>query len=57
MFKNVPVKGLLEEHIQTLLYREYGEEKGDKLFTRAVTKGFLYQYKKDYGIPIPSMQD
>ena len=50
-------EGLDEEYILESLTREYGPEKVEQLFHRAIHHGILHKSRSRYVVPIPSMQD
>ena len=50
-------EGLDEEYILESLTREYGPEKAEQLFHRALHYGILHKRRGRYVVPIPSMQD
>lgn len=50
-------KGLDEENILQSLTQEYGADKAEKLFHRALHCGILHKRRGRYTVPIPSMQD
>ena len=50
-------EGLDEDYILESLPREYGSEKAEQLFHRALHHGILHKRRGRYVVPIPSMQD
>ncbi len=58
LIDSIPIDDVLDwEDIEPSLSKEYGPEKVQNLFYRALEKGVLHKQKGIYTIPIPSMRD